>query len=94
MAQQAAVLAGPHEGRYPGVVSLGERPTFGVNAPNFEVHIFDFDGDLYGTEISVSLVHYLRGELKFDGAVALIAQMDRDSAEARAVLADARLPEA
>ena len=81
------VLEGPHEGVYPGVASLGERPTFGVNAPNFEVHLFDFSGDLYGTAISVSLVKWQRGEVAFEGVDKLIAQMDRDSAEARAVLA-------
>lgn len=80
------VLEGPHEGRHAGVASIGERPTFGINAANFEAHIFDFSGDLYGTEISVSLVQRLRGEVRFDGIEALIAQMDRDSAEARAVL--------
>jgi riboflavin kinase/FMN adenylyltransferase len=87
------VLEGPHAGRHAGVVSIGERPTFGVNAPNFEAHIFDFDGDLYGTEISVGLVTRLRGEEKFDGIDALITQMDRDSANARDVLATARVPE-
>lgn len=88
------VLEGPHAGRHAGVASIGERPTFGVNVPNFEVHLFDFSGDLYGTEISVGLVRRLRGEDRFDGAEALVAQMDRDSAEARAVLADATVPEA
>ena len=81
------VLEGPHKGVYPGVASLGERPTFGVNAPNFEVHLFDFSGDLYGVQISVSLVKWQRGEVAFEGVEKLIAQMDRDSAEARAVLA-------
>lgn len=87
------VLDGPHQGRHAGVVSVGERPTFGVNAPNFEAHLFDFEGDLYGTEISVGLVTRLRGEEKFDSVEALIAQMDRDSAAARATLASARVPE-
>ena len=86
------VLEGPHRGSHAGVVSIGERPTFGVNAPNFEAHIFDFEGDLYGTEISVSLVRRLRGEVAFDGIDALIAQMDRDSADAREVLATTTLP--
>ena len=82
------VLDGPLSGRYPGVASIGERPTFGINAPNFEVHLFDFSGDLYGTQISVSLVKYLRGEEKFDSVEDLITQMDADSADARRVLAD------
>ncbi|MEM7211936.1 MAG: bifunctional riboflavin kinase/FAD synthetase [Pseudomonadota bacterium] len=80
------VLEGDHKGLYPGVASLGERPTFGVNAPNFEVHLFDFSGDLYGTEIAVSLVQWQRGEVAFEGIEKLIAQMDRDSAEAREIL--------
>jgi riboflavin kinase / FMN adenylyltransferase len=84
---------GPHRGQYPGVASIGERPTFGVNRPNFEVHLFDFAGDLYGAEISAGLVSRLRGEERFDTGKALIAQMDRDSAEARAVLSTATLPE-
>lgn len=92
-AARVEVLDGPHIGMHNGVASIGERPTFGVNAPNFEVHLFDFDGDLYGTEISAGLVSYLRGEERFDSAEALIAQMDRDSALARARLAHARIPD-
>ncbi|MFK7943280.1 MAG: bifunctional riboflavin kinase/FAD synthetase [Paracoccaceae bacterium] len=87
------VLGGPHKGRHPGVASLGERPTFGVNAPNFEVHLFDFSGDLYGVEISVGLVRYLRDEVAFVDVPTLIAQMDRDSDDAKAILASAVLPE-
>ncbi|MEM7527654.1 MAG: bifunctional riboflavin kinase/FAD synthetase [Pseudomonadota bacterium] len=85
-AARVLVLDGPHAGRYDGVASIGERPTFGKNAPNFEVHLFDFSGDLYGAAIVAELVSMLRGELAYDGAEALIAQMDRDSAEARAIL--------
>ena len=87
------ILDGPHKGRYPGVASIGERPTFGINAPNFEVHIFDFDQDIYGAEISVSLVRYLRDEIAFDGIEPLIRQMDQDSLDARACLAVARVPD-
>lgn len=87
------VLDGPQAGRYAGVASLGERPTFGVNAPNFEVHLFDFAGDLYGVEISVSLVQYLRGEEAFDDLDALIVQMDNDSAQAKSVLKNATVPD-
>ncbi|WP_349359611.1 bifunctional riboflavin kinase/FAD synthetase [Stappia sp.] len=70
-----------------GVASHGRRPTFDNGAPLFEVHLFDFAGDLYGTTIRVMLAAYIRGEARFDSAEALIAQMDRDSAEARAALA-------
>jgi riboflavin kinase/FMN adenylyltransferase len=80
------VLCGPNAGRYEGVASIGVRPMFGENAPNLESHLFDFDGDLYGTPVSVGLVEFLRPEVKFDGVPALIAQMDADSAQAREVL--------
>ena len=83
------VLEGPHKGRYDGVASLGVRPMFGRNEPNFEVHLFDFAGDLYGSRVSAALVAWLRPELTFDGLPALIAQMDADSREARARLARA-----
>ncbi|GAB4514160.1 MAG: bifunctional riboflavin kinase/FAD synthetase [Roseibium sp.] len=73
-----------------GVASYGRRPTFDNGAALFEVHLFDFSGDLYGAELRVHLVSYLRGEEKFDSAEALIAQMDLDAAEARAALAALR----
>ncbi|PHP27587.1 bifunctional riboflavin kinase/FAD synthetase [Limimaricola cinnabarinus] len=83
------VLEGPHAGTYDGAASIGVRPMFGENQPNCETFLFDFKGDLYGAEISVALVEYLRGEEKFDGLDALIAQMDADCARAREVLAHA-----
>lgn len=85
-AVKVEVRNGPHKGNYDGVASLGVRPMFGTNTPNFEVHIFDFSGDLYGTHLSVALVEYLRPEIKFDGLPALIHQMNADSAQARAIL--------
>ncbi|WP_299646363.1 bifunctional riboflavin kinase/FAD synthetase [uncultured Jannaschia sp.] len=80
------VLGGPHSGRYHGVASLGVRPMFGINEPNLETFLFDFEGDLYDTHISVALVAFLRSEARFDGLPALVAQMDADSAGARAAL--------
>jgi riboflavin kinase/FMN adenylyltransferase len=81
------VLGGRHRGRYGGVASIGVRPTFGENEVNLEVHLFDFDGDLYGEVLSVALVAYLRPELKFEGVEPLVAQMRIDAAEARKRLA-------
>lgn len=81
------VRNGPHAGNYGGVASLGVRPMFGENLPNLETNLFDFDGDLYGTHISVGLVAFLRPEQHFDGVEALVAQMARDSARARETLA-------
>jgi riboflavin kinase/FMN adenylyltransferase len=72
-----------------GVASYGRRPTFDNGAALFETYLFDFAGDLYGETAEVSLFAFLRGEEKFDGIEPLIAQMDRDAAEARAFLAGA-----
>jgi riboflavin kinase/FMN adenylyltransferase len=87
----ADVLTGPHRGRYRGVASIGVRPTFGESRPNLEVYLFDFDGDLYGAELSVALVAFQRSELRFDDIGALVVQMEADAEEARARLA--QLPE-
>ena len=86
-----AVRAGIDEGArtiwHNGVASLGWRPTFNGQNLRFEVHIFDFTGDLYGRHLRVSLVGYLREELKFEGVDPLIAQINQDAAQARALLA-------
>jgi riboflavin kinase / FMN adenylyltransferase len=70
-----------------GVASFGRRPTFDNGAPLLEVHVFDFSGDLYGREVDVAFAGYIRPELKFDSVEALIARMNQDSLEARALLA-------
>ena len=81
------VLDGPHKGSYHGAASLGVRPMFNGEVPNIETFIFDFSGDLYGTELSVALVDYLRPEETFDSLESFIAQMDADCAKARDILA-------
>lgn len=74
-----------------GVASFGRRPTIDDNgAPLLETFLFDFSGDLYGEVCQVSLFGFLRGEEKFDGLDALVVQMRRDEAEARALLAGVR----
>jgi len=75
-----------------GVASYGRRPTFDDGAPLLEVNLFDFSGDLYGQTIAVEFLEYLRGEVRFDGAEALIAQMHRDAAEARRITAENAVP--
>lgn len=69
-----------------GVASYGRRPTFDNGRALLESFIFDFSGDIYGQEITVYLYGWIRGEEKFDSAEALVEQMDKDSAEARAML--------
>ncbi|WP_184603860.1 bifunctional riboflavin kinase/FAD synthetase [Rhodanobacter sp. MP1X3] len=84
-----AVRVGLNEGEcsWPGVASLGVRPTVNqVSEPLLEVHLFDFDGDLYGQRMSVEFVGKLRDEQKFDGLDPLKAQMDRDARMARELL--------
>jgi len=74
-----------------GVANFGRRPTVDDNgAPLLETFVFDFTGDLYGETCEVSFFGFLRPELKFDGLDALVAQMKRDEAEARALLAGVR----
>jgi riboflavin kinase / FMN adenylyltransferase len=81
------VLSGPCAGSHHGAASLGVRPMFGDNAPNLEVHLFDFAGDLYGAHLSVALVDFQRPEERFASLDALTAQMARDCARARETLA-------
>lgn len=83
------VLEGPYKGTYDGAASLGVRPMFGENQPNLESNLLDFKGDLYGTRLAVSLVEYLRGEVKYTTLPALIEQMQRDCEDARRILATA-----
>jgi riboflavin kinase/FMN adenylyltransferase len=71
---------------YPAVSSLGTRPTVNGTDPLLEVHLFDFDGDLYGQHLDVDFVARLRDEQKFESLDALVAQMNRDAAAARALL--------
>ncbi len=84
-----AVRVGLGEGEcsWPGVASLGVRPTVNqVSQPLLEVHLFDFDGDLYGQRMAVEFVAKLRDEQKFDGLEPLKAQMALDAQMARELL--------
>ncbi len=67
-----------------GVANLGVRPTVGGTKPLLEVHLFDFDRDIYGAHISVRFVHKLRDEQRFPNIDALKAQIAADAAAARA----------
>ncbi|NND55421.1 MAG: bifunctional riboflavin kinase/FAD synthetase [Gammaproteobacteria bacterium] len=69
-----------------GVASVGTRPTVDGVEPLLEVHIFDFDRDIYGAQIQVEFVAKLRDEEKFPDLESLKEQMFRDAAEARAML--------
>jgi riboflavin kinase/FMN adenylyltransferase len=73
-------------GLWKGVLNLGERPTFGGRRLCLEVHLLDFRGDLYGEELTVEFIKFLRPERKFASPDALRAQILRDCAEARRIL--------
>ena len=69
-----------------GVASLGTRPTVNGVEPLLEVHVFDFQGDLYGRAIEVEFIAKLRDELKFDSLDLMQVQMQVDAAQARDLL--------
>ncbi len=69
-----------------GAANLGVRPQFDPPKELLEPFFFDFSEDLYGQTIEVELHAFIRPEAKFDSLDALIAQMDRDCAEAKAIL--------
>jgi riboflavin kinase/FMN adenylyltransferase len=76
----------------PGVCSLGWRPTVGGRDPLLEVHLFDFNRDLYGQRLEVEFVAKLRDEAHFESIGPMVAQMRRDEAEARLILENTERP--
>jgi riboflavin kinase/FMN adenylyltransferase len=88
----------PHEGIYAvraalrdrfvdGVLHLGPRPTFAGLPPSIELHLFDFDADIYGDRVVVRFVDRIRDIARFDSVDALVHAMERDCSEARRILA-------
>jgi riboflavin kinase/FMN adenylyltransferase len=75
----------PHAA-HDGVASLGFRPTVDGTEPLLEVHVFDYNGTLYGAELEVEFVAKIRDEEKFASLDELVQQMHRDSARARELL--------
>jgi len=92
--RQSAVLGifavrvhGLPQGPVDGVASVGTRPTFNLHKPVLEVHLFDFDAEIYGEYINVDFLAHLRAVEKFASAEELVAQMDIDAENARSALA-------
>ena len=73
--------------RFEGCTNIGVRPTFDGMKRLVETHLLDFEGDVYGRVATIELLRRLRPEQKFEGADALIAQIQRDVAAARAYFA-------
>ncbi|MDR3088574.1 MAG: bifunctional riboflavin kinase/FAD synthetase [Desulfobulbaceae bacterium] len=72
---------------YGGVMNVGSNPTFGEDVLVAETHIFDFNRDIYDRPIKVNMLDFLRDERKFAGVAELSAQIEKDVARAKAILA-------
>ena len=72
-------------GVYPGVVNLGCRPTMSSGSSDrvLEVYLLDFDRDIYGKDLELRFIRYLRQEKKFESVEALVQQIERDVQQAR-----------
>src|SRR5438132_7522023 len=70
---------------YPGVVNLGYRPTVSSSKTEriLEIHLLDFDRDIYGKDLELRFIRYLRPEKKFENVDALVHQIERDVQQAR-----------
>lgn len=66
-----------------GITNVGLRPTVNTDILCAETHIFDFDGDLYGKEITVEFLHFLRAETKFESVELLAKQVENDITKAK-----------
>ncbi len=87
-----AVWAHVRGERLPGVANIGVRPSFDNGEHTVEVHIFDFNDQIYGEEVEVEFVQRLREERRFERVDDLVAQIRRDAAQAREVLAGSPRP--
>ncbi len=77
------------EGRlYIGAANIGRNPTFGDEATSYEVHLLDYEGDLYGKFIKMKFIKRVRDEVRFGGAHELAGQIKRDVERVRAIFAD------
>lgn len=82
-----ATIAQIGDKRFPAATNVGIRPTVNGSKRVVEAHLLDFSGDLYGQEICLAFVHYLRPEKKFSGLDALKEQINLDVEEVRKKLA-------
>jgi len=76
----------PGGGSVGGMMNQGARPTFDVHTRGLEIHLFDYDGDLYGATVTVEWVDRLRDTQTFPSRQALVDQIERDAVAARSIL--------
>jgi riboflavin kinase / FMN adenylyltransferase len=86
-AVKAGIDEGPGTQWRDGAAYVGPRPTLGGTQAHLEVHLLDFDGDLYGRHMRAAFVDFIRGDKAFDGLPALQAQIAEDCLAARRILA-------
>ena len=89
-----AVRAGVRRGSHGGAIHIGPRPTFTGSRPTIELHLLDFEGDLYGEEVRVEFIRFLREVRPFASASALVDQLRSDVEATRAALEEERVNEA
>jgi riboflavin kinase/FMN adenylyltransferase len=80
-------------GYYDGVINIGRRPTFAGSSPTLEIHLIDFQGNLYGERLRIYFVDHLRDERQFPSVQALQEAVVRDIAHARQLLKTAQVVE-
>ena len=71
---------------YSGIANFGRRPTFGGKKVLLEVHIFDFQKEIYGAELTVEFINFIREEIKFDNLDQLKNQVETDKEKAKSFL--------
>ncbi len=81
-----AVTTETPQGTFGGMANVGPRPSFPNDPPALEVHLFDFEGDLYEQTLRVSFEHFLRPQRKFIGLDELKAQLSEDARNAKEAL--------
>ncbi len=81
-----AVLVKMGDQQLSGMMNIGVRPTLGIMPRTIEVHLFEFDGDLYGKKLKIELVKQIRPELKFKDLEQLTARLHQDRKEAVHIL--------
>jgi len=81
-----AVRLSVRDRRYDGIANIGMRPTFNKKVLAIEVHVFDFNEDIYGEDISLYFIRKIREEKKFRNAEALVDQIQSDIATAKEIL--------
>ncbi len=82
-----AIIAEVEGNRYQGVVNIGYNPTFGNEELSMEVHLLDFQGDIYEKTIDIQFIDRLRDEIKFDSPDKLVVQIKKDIASTKKILA-------